>query len=54
MACVFKNFKGECFFYKSENPDELGCDNKGKCVVDDDLNPDEICMFYEQEGDDND
>jgi len=49
MSCTYKNFKNECYFYDKEDPDELCCDTTGTCLADDELEPAEICMFFESE-----
>lgn len=57
MGCLNNNtWQGGCtIFDPNSGPDEnLGCDEKGNCLVENDEAPMDSCTYYESDGDDED
>ncbi len=52
MGCRYSNFDGKCNVFDENIEDELGCDDDGFCICEDDEDPSELCSNYDSEDDD--
>ena len=52
MGCKYSDFRGECGHFDEDIDQDLGCDEEGNCVCEDDPEPDNSCSCYESDGDD--
>lgn len=53
MGCNNNNWNGGCtYFDPAVNDENLGCDDEGNCLVENDEAPSDGCTYYESDGDD--
>lgn len=52
MGCLHNAFNGGCTYFDPNEKDEnLGCDDDGHCMVEDDEYPSDGCTYYSSNGD---
>jgi hypothetical protein len=47
MTCILNSFNGKCTMFEGEVDENLGCDEDGYCICDNDENPSESCLYYD-------
>ena len=53
MGCHFCDFNGQCQKFEDESTDitELGCDDDGYCLCEDDEDPEDACEHFQSDDD---
>lgn len=58
MGCRHSNFDGVCSYFDGncydDQEDNVGYDSEGYCVVEEDSEPSDSCIYYESDNDDED
>ena len=54
MGCIHSRFQEGCSYYveEDEKDDNLGCDESGNCICEEDESPGDMCTYYESDGSD--
>ena len=49
MGCINNPFEGKCHEWNGVEDDNLGTDKEGNCICEEDENPYDSCLYYEND-----